>query len=506
VPAKAETVDLLARSYARLALLVVLAAMLSDLNRGYVGVVHLANFIGAGLALAVAAWTVWALSAWRRPAAAWVRQGREPEALAHRMADWMGRSRWGGILTLIALGVAAWDLSVRAFRAVLDRGGILAYIRSRVLVRLADKEATQTADTKGTELPAAYRDAFPLYPKLHDEDALLVPKPELTMQVLESYQRWEASRTDASLVLVGEKGCGKTTLLRLVLTELASPAALTHVVRGKVLSEEELCRQLASGLGLQPADTVEALAPQLRALGPAMIVLDEAHNTFLRAVDGQRGLEALVRLINKTSDALFWLLGFNQQAWDFLNHSRRRWGYLRSVVNIPGWSVDDIQDLIYRRNEHTGFELAFDEVLLDEKRADDSGFELIENADAYFRMLSEDSGGNPRIAMSLWLDSLRYMGGRQVRVGFYGRPNRRVIDELSDELVFALAAFSQHENLSLQELAEVLNVRIGPAEFALQYLREANIIGALTMDARRYVITPLFYHPAQRLLWQKHLI
>jgi hypothetical protein len=209
--------------------------------------------------------------------------------------------------------------------------------------------------------------------------------------------------------------------------------------------------------------------------------------------------------VNATSSRIFWIILFNSFTWRFLNESRSRLHFFRKLIEVPSWSADELRDLIRRRNKQTGFEVEFDEMLLAGERGS-ARLELVEGADGYFRLLRETSGGNPRIATRLWLSSLTVIGEKKLRVSAFREPSSAALEKMSDELLFALAAISQHENLSTDERRRVLNVSEGLARFAVQYLSEADLIVTKDGSSDRFTLAAGLYRQTLRALRQKHLL
>jgi hypothetical protein len=248
------------------------------------------------------------------------------------------------------------------------------------------------------------------------------------------------------------------------------------------------------------------IASQLKSGDERIVLLDEAHNVFLRTVDGYDAYEALVRLVNHTSDKVFWVLVFNAFSWAFINESRKRIHYFRRLLRLPSWGQDEIQDLIVKRNKKSGFEIVFDEMLLDENRSLSGQFEVVEGADGFFRLLWETSRGNPRVATHLWLKSLTPLGENKLNVGLFGESSSEELVKMDRELLFTLAAVCQHENLSVAELKEVLNVSLDFAGFAVRYLTEYNLLEPKHTDQRRMTLAPHYYPQILKILRQNHLI
>jgi len=90
-----------------------------------------------------------------------------------------------------------------------------------------------------------------------------------------------------SCALIAPAGTGKTSLLRAVLARLPEARYRTHYVKVTGLSKRDMCREIASAVGLTPAGTYPALVRKLEehfveaidgaGLRPVLI-LDEAHD------------------------------------------------------------------------------------------------------------------------------------------------------------------------------------------------------------------------------------
>ncbi len=340
-----------------------------------------------------------------------------------------------------------------------------------------------------------------------DDGPLLLPREEPVRQILDQLARWRETRADGSLVLLGEKGQGKTTLLALTARKVKDIPCVRHVLARKVYGPAELAESLAPALGMDPGISLEALARGLQEGPERVILLDEAHNTFLRVVGGFSAFDSLVRLVNDTSHKVFWVLVFNSFSWQFINETRKRVHYFRRLLPLPRWKSGELQDLIGRRNRRTGFELEFDELLLDAPTgAERSGFQLVEGAEGYFRLLREASEGNPRLATYLWLHSLQPVGPKKLRVRLFSDPVEETLDKLDPELLFALAAICQHENLSASELARTLNVTESFASFALRFLGEHGFLEPKGLDPARSTLAPRYYHQILQALRARHLL
>ena len=501
----------LRHSYARLGLVVAASAAVHGVGRIVIGEGLLVAWLGALVLAWVVVWGAWEAVEWREELArAWSKRFGELEAgaapgLERRVARWMGDSRWGFALSPLAVLRLVIDWIESVLSDLSRRTDLRSLFEAWRLRRISRSESD--SDPRPTELPEDYLREFPLLPKLGDDDALLLPRSELVDEVLNQYGRWrESSGAEGSLGLVGEKGSGKTTLAGLVAQRLEDVLIVQHTLGVKPTGREALFRALSPSLHVDGVDDFADWIDGLCAGPERVVILDEAHNIFLRTVGGFEAYDALLELVNSTSKQIFWIVIFNNFTWRFLSESRSRQHYFRRLLEMPAWSDEELRELIQRRHRQTGYEVEFDDALISGERSGSGRLELVEGAEGYFRLLRETSGGNPRIATRLWLSSLSVIGEKKLGVGAFREPSSDKLAKLSDDLCFALAAICQHENLSSDELRRVLNVPEGIASFAVQYLSEAGFVVSKDGSADRVTLSAPYYRQVLRTLRNKHLL
>ena len=507
-----DTRERLYGTYANLGIVVAIAYVLDGLARIVIGAGRIVSIVDTLLVLWLFVWGLWEAIRWRLPLARSWRQllpdqsdQADPTGIEARVAAWMEANRVGFVLSPVA-GLRL--IARQIWRAASSRatGTSLAQsVRAKILRRRSKQLDSATTESEQL-LPDEYLEAFPLYPILGEDDSLLVSRDSLLQEMTDQWRRWKETRADGSLALVGEKGAGKTTLAAQLARRLRDTHVVEHSLRGKPRAEAELIEALSAALGFEGLRSVEELTAELCAGEDRVIILDEVHNVFLRDVGGYRAYDALVDLVNATTSRVFWVVIINNFTWQFLNNSRGRAHYFRKILVVPGWSAEEIESLIRLRNQRTGYELRFTEVLLSESSSSGRDLALVEEPDGYFRLLWESSGGNPRVATHLWLSSLRPVGEKTLSVGLFAEASTDGLSALQDELVFSLAAVCQHENLSPEELSLVLNLPDGFAGFAMRFLIESGFVTAKDDRAERFTIAPLYYRAVLRVLRNKHLL
>jgi hypothetical protein len=497
--------NLLSKTYGRLGLLGAIAAIAHEWADSWLGAGLLSTLVLWFVWLWLIVWGVWALVSWRMPLGRALLESKS-DSRAEKLGRWMLTYRVGAVASVLALWwLLTYKIGVR-LRAMLSKEGLFAYLRARSLRRLARTTKLESTSSPPPRLPTRYVNEFPLYPIYGEEDAVLLPRDKLVLSAVEQLERWRSTRQDSSLVVIGEKGIGKTTFLTLLERELSSHALTRHSLSRKLRSEKALVDELGALFDVPEAAHTGAIANKLMSGEERVVFLDEAHNVFLRTVDGYDAYEALIRLVNFTSDKVFWVLVFNQFSWTFLNESRKRVHYFRRLLRLPSWSRDELRELISMRNKRSGVEIEFDEMLLDETRSVTGNFEVIDGAEGFFRLLWEASLGNPRVATRLWLDALTPIRENRIRVGLFSEASAGEIIKMDRELLFTLAAVCQHENLSVGELRDVINVSTDFAGFAMRFLSEYELLEPKHTDPKRLTLAPRYYPQVLKVLRQNHLL
>ena len=295
---------------------------------------------------------------------------------------------------------------------------------------------------------------------------------------------WLDDRQDEpSIVIYGDQGIGKSTMLGRVAQKFHDRATVIRLqLSNKITSSDQLNERLRTlfkdAIGTSQTqtddlsvvadtsqDTETLLAKYDQQGKPTIILVDEAQNLFLGRVNGFQPVKTLVDLTNKKTDNILWILAFNEQSWTFMSGALGPTQYFRSVIRLSPWNDDEIRRLILDRHSKTDLPLRYNRSLF-------GGSSSRENAatteEQFFSLLREESLGNPRLALQLWLRSLRYKSNKFLEVNL---PERRALGSLSDsadDVLFVWATVVRHGNLSLREATETTNLNLSQASHALK--------------------------------------
>ena len=324
VEIRPPTLERLQRTYANLGVVVAVAYALDGVARVAVGSGRVVSLLGGFIAAWVGVWAVGETVRWRASLAeSWAEltPDAEPPGIERRVTRWMARSRLGFVLSPFALARIVSKPFVEFFRGLATETSLVRSFRAWLLRRRSDR-SSHGAPSVEQPLPQEYLDAFPLYPALDEDGSLIVAREEILDDIMAQWKQWKDTRTDGSLVLIGEKGSGKTTIATQIARRVETGSVVKHTLQGKPTASEELIRQLAEAFGFEPTADAGKLSELIGSGDERVVILDEAHNIFLREVDGYAAYDTLVDLVNTTSTSVFWILVFNSFTWSFLNESR----------------------------------------------------------------------------------------------------------------------------------------------------------------------------------------
>lgn len=360
----------------------------------------------------------------------------------------------------------------------------------RKKIELQQREQEKHADEENARpelLPLTYRQVF-MTSCLLDEP-YRVDRSAQFAPILDDYKRWRQDRRQGSVAFIGESGIGKTTLLNQLALQLReADAPVGEVLQAtcfeKLTTERASINFLCDLFDLQdePSDK-EALVASIRALEPRVILLDDCHHLFMRKISGFSALELFLEVVNLTDERHFWVLSFNRFAWYYLTRVRRREHFFGRILTVEPWSEDEIQALIWTRNLTTGKSLSFTDLVVTHQSSDEFSYEVVKSSRGYFRLLHEFSKGNPKVAMTYWLRSLKLCEDPEtLQVVLFKQSGQKIASSLPDDYWFALTAIAQHGALTAREMSQIINAEHGLCEMIVDYFAQ---LGVVKIDSRR---------------------
>jgi hypothetical protein len=441
------------------------------------------------------------LSTWRDEIAAGFERIAAPRL--PRAATFVSQNKdrlWGVLVVAIAsIYVIAYEVAGFVRRVVVDselwvRLNNFVFRKTIEYKRRGEKDEDEEAGSaRVASLPQAYREAFVIAPLTGEP---WQPRAADLAAIERERSRWAMRRYQGSMVLAGEPGLGKTSLLEQAAQALGEHPTLRDRPRhhlalaDKQLDEAHVLSMLCGLFGLvdAPRDREASIAALLEA-PPAIVTIDDIHHLFLRTISGFDSMDTFLEVVHRTDSRHLWVMTCGHFAWSYLQRVRPRAAYVGATILMQRWSEAEIQQLIDERNMGTGMQIDFDDLVITREDGEDYSYEVVKTAQGYFRLLHEFSQGNPAVAMTYWLRSLRVCDEPdKLRVGLFRQPTQRITPELGDDYWFALAALVQHGGLDAKQVAEITNTDVGFSTMALSYFEELDIV---RREGRRFVMRPL---------------
>jgi Kef-type K+ transport system membrane component KefB len=356
------------------------------------------------------------------------------------------------------LGLAAerWGLRELWSRQMLDTGDAQQLRRAMEHLRSAG------------DAPSAYARLFRLTP-LRDR-RLSVANQELLAEVVAAEREWLRGGP-GTVLIVGDPGTGKTTLLNLCQVELSAPRVIRpETVRPR--REVGVMQALAYEVGrrAQREDLGGALASHR-----TVVLLDDLEQWLEPTHEGIRSLRSLLDLIGSTRSNVAWIVTVSGQFLDAWRDVVDVRAMFATVIDMEPLSADMLRRVVEARHAASGLELAHRHRLL---RVPLGRFG--QEAQVSFRVLRAASRGNLSAALAAWPRYLRFEEERVVV-----QPERLLRERvpslagLPPVARAALILLLRHGAMSASSIAGGLMLSSGEAD------REAMVLERLGLLQRR---------------------
>lgn len=424
--------------------------------------------------------------------------------------DWKQKlsSKWAIVSEKIELG---WRFAFRKIklysRVITPYLGMKSEedVSIRVKRNLAEDLAKPGAPS---DLPFVYKRLFDRDFSI-DERFYISPNNSISL-ISGSFDQWNRGLS-SNVAVVGEKGSGKTTLIRLAEKQCLNDEIPVEVNFHRTFTEEKLLlKMLCDALGFKAVESKEEFLEKVeRKKNRSVIVVENLQNAFIRNINGFGALEAFWFIMSSTMDKLFWIVSCSRYSFEFFKKISNADQYFSHVTYTDRLDESEIREAILIRHRSSGYELYFEpdesiknsrtykKLLGDEQRSQ----ELIRNQ--YFTKLSKISEGNTSIAMIFWLQSIKEIDDYR----FVFQPLEVTeIDKLevpSKEVLFTLATLVQHDILDREQVAHALHQSVAESSLMLARLKTKGIIYE---GSTGYKLNHLVYRQIVRMLKQKNII
>jgi hypothetical protein len=335
-------------------------------------------------------------------------------------------------------------------------------------------------------------------------------------QVQEAMAAWRSGAEPGMVAIVSDRGNGKSRLLDLIESEAPEDLPVVRLEPPRHLTDADAALDwLAVGLGCAPdtwpertTQRAEMLIERLDALPPRIVLIDESHKLFLRAVGGFRALRRMLEVLHATSRTHLWICAFHGPSWGFLEGVAEsvNLAVFRRRVPLAPMSPETLATWLEARTRGAGLALSYGDLVGGSVlRTDPAKVEERARA-SFWRLLADEAQGNPRVARGYWLTALRAGESEdEARVGLFRSPQATNLADLTPRELFLLTAIVIHDGLSIGHLTEVLNLPGGVCRAVGRRL-EARGLLEVTRQGNRYTVHPDWAPVIQRVLRSKQFL
>lgn len=358
-----------------------------------------------------------------------------------------------------------------------------------------------------SQLPLIYRSLFSFDPVV-DPRYLKGRDNDLT-SLAQAYDRWTGGLF-TSVVLVGEEGSGKTSLLdRFLSTTLADQDVLRILIPQTITTEEQLLDVLRTAFDIPEADDFATLLAKLRTQSNRHVVLEGMQNLYLRHMNGFEAMERFLLFITESASHIFWLVTCTRYSWNYLDDVILVSASFTDAVHTDRMDADEIRAAIMSRHRVSGYRAVF--TPSDTEKRSRAYKKLLHDEEArqtflevkYFQDLAKWSRGNIKIAMLFWLRTIRGITSDTFTIEPVSADLIEIGDAFNLDDLFAITAILQHQDITVDELALNQNRSLTECRMTLTRLHARRI---LIERQGRYSLNLVLMRPLTLRLQSKNIL
>ena len=356
------------------------------------------------------------------------------------------------------------------------------------------------------QLPYVYQRLFSNV-QLSDE-RIFIGRKEETEKLEKAISYWQNNQM-SSVMLIGEKGSGTSTIINIVLKKMKVDSNIfREEFSGTIYEEKDLLNHLKKILKLDSVNTKDELIETLNSSNErTIIVLENIEDFFLRVVDGFAALNLLMEIITSTNTKVLWITTCNSFTWD----------YLRKVININDFFIFNIkladlnyeivEKMILSRHQISGYKLEFvpTEEITKQKsyiKLDELGKQEYLKKE-FFENLTKLTSNNIAVALFIWLRSIISANEEKIQVTSDMELDFSFLKSLSDQKLFSLMAILLHDGLSHEEHSKIFNISLKSTQLLFATLSDDGII---FKRGKNYKVNFQLYKPIINLLKDKNIL
>lgn len=350
-------------------------------------------------------------------------------------------------------------------------------------------ESSEAQDNADKELPEEYKQAF-LSPAT--EEQYIESKDKIFEKICLEIDEWLSEKSDEhSLAIYGDRGCGKSELLKKVKSHFTNCDLIHSDVPAKTTKKSDVFGFISAIFKDQPVNELTDILKIDQALEkPTVVILNQAHNFFLSQIGELEGIKTFFEVLNLQTKNIFWMAAFNTYSWIYLDQAFRKNKYFRVSIQVPKLTEEELQQFIMKRHNSTGYKLSFADIIKVLRPHEDAQGEHLNYLESlFFRMLWEQSKGNPSLAAQLWMDCLKPFGNKRLKVGLPKTQEVRFLSTLSDDNHFVYSSLIRHENLTSKELIGTTDLPEATVRHALRIGLENEVVMRGEDGRYRYTVS-----------------
>jgi hypothetical protein len=317
----------------------------------------------------------------------------------------------------------------------------------------------------------------------------------------EVFSKWMTGERANSLAIIGNEGCGCAIAQEKLLQLYGQHCKVLTVNLGRyAIANDGIAGTLGEAMGAGRSADMDDLLKVINENDKKVIFLENCHNLFVRKVGGFDALFDLHHLLSFSRAKVFWVTRWSPFAWYYLDKTIGFNDFFDKIIHFKAIESPAIIKWLQERHDTTGFTASFVENDGTPSRTANSWLPSGHQA-----AMVKGASGNIETACGLWLKSLSSNEPKEIVVTPPIAFDEATLNNLSEEELYFLCSLLFHEEISLDYLAEDMNLTELETRMKIDFLRNKDIVIAGS-ERTTFTISPTALPSILKILAKKNLI